>query len=144
MKVLIMNVNLEAWYIFLFIFFEENYILFSCLDLLVSVYLNTNKKNQFFQIKILPTTKINPPEITKIWPSTKRNSRKKIWLGTREKTCKQRLISRKVISAKNNFKVNNLWAMYFDQLNFVWRLQEYPNLPLGKRKKCLFFTIPIN
>ena len=141
MKVLIMNVNLQAWY---FRYIEENYILFSCLDLLVSVYLNANKKYQFFQIKILPTTKINPPKITKIWPSTKRNSRKKIWLGTREKTCKQRLISRKVISAKNNFKVNNLWAMYFDQLNFVWRLQEYPNLPLGKRKKCLFFTIPIN
>ena len=63
MKVLIMNVNLQAWY---FRYIEENYILFSCLDLLVSVYLNTNKKNQFFQIKILPTTKINPPEITKI------------------------------------------------------------------------------
>ena len=41
--------------------------LFSRLDLLVfSVYLNTIKTKQFFQIQILSTTKINPREITEI------------------------------------------------------------------------------
>ena len=36
----------------------EKYMLFSCLDFLVfSVYLNTNKKKQFFQIQILSTVK---------------------------------------------------------------------------------------
>ena len=37
----------------------EKYILFSCLDLLVfSVYLNINKKKQFFQIQICQPRKL--------------------------------------------------------------------------------------
>ena len=60
------------------IFMSRSFQLFSCPDLLVfSVYLNINKKKQFFQIQMLLTSKINPREITKIWPSGKINPRKK-------------------------------------------------------------------
>ena len=45
----------------------EEYILFSCLGLLLfSIYLNTIKKKPFFQIQILSTVKINQLKITDI------------------------------------------------------------------------------
>ena len=57
-----------------------------------SVYLNTNKKKQFFPIQVLWTAKINPCETTEIWPSAKINPRKKLWFW----------YSRKEVHAKIN------------------------------------------
>ena len=42
-----------------------------------SIFLNANKKKQFLQTQIFFTTKINPREITEIWPSVKTNPQKK-------------------------------------------------------------------
>ena len=59
-----------------------------------SIFLNANKKKQFLQTQIFFTTKINPREITEIWPSVKTNPQKKknVDFGSRENKSTRKLI----------------------------------------------------